>query len=457
MATEAAVKQSVKAAYVTSGSQRMYERARKSLAGGVASVARVIPAGPWPYPIYLERGEGSRIWDVDGNEYIDYNLAHGPLILGHRPPELTAAMVDILQTRGSTFALGHDLEYLAAEQLVAHVPSIELVRFTNSGSESVLAALRFARGATGRNKIVRFEGHYHGWGDPIHWSHRPLVAAAGLAHAPRAVPATNGIPDSYGAELIIQPWNDLEVLERTLRTRQHEVAAVITEPIMGNCGGLLPLPGYLQQVRELTAKYGILLIFDEVITGFRVGLNGAQGLFGVTPDITTLAKAIGAGYPVGAVGGTHKVMDFVASHQITHAGTYNGNLVQTGAVNSTVAQLARPGVYERLTALGDRLRAGLLKAASELGIPAVTTGVGPMLQIWFQEKSPTNYREAALGASYTLGRQELFRRGLQQRGVMLLAGQFSNWYVSTAHREQDIDTTIDRSREAMIELKDQLA
>jgi glutamate-1-semialdehyde 2,1-aminomutase len=456
MATHVEATPDARAAYVTETSRLMHERAKQSLAGGVASVARVFPPGPWPYPIYVDRGDGSRIVDVDGNEYIDYNLAHGPLILGHRPPELTAAIVNILQERGSTFALSHNLEYEAAEKVVKHVPSIDLMRFTNSGTEAVLAVLRFARAFAGRTKIVRFEGHYHGWGDPIHWSHRPIPGASGLPHAPRAVPATNGIAESYGNELIIQPWNEPDILERTIRTRKHEIAAVITEPIMGTGGGILPADGYLKFLRDVTREHDVLLIFDEVVTGFRLGLAGAQGHFGVTPDLTTLAKAIAGGYPVGAVGGRRDIMQAVATHQVTHAGTYNGNLVQTGAVNSTLEQLARPGTYERLWAMGDRLRSGLLKAAADLGIPAVVTGLGPMLQIWFQERAPTNIREAIAGPSFALGRWELFRQGLQQRGVVVLQSQLSNWFVSTAHSELDIDETVARAGDAMEELRDRL-
>jgi glutamate-1-semialdehyde 2,1-aminomutase len=377
------------------------------------------------------------------------------LILGHRPPELTEVMVRIIQERGTTFALSHNLEFEAAEKVVARVPSMDLLRFTNSGTEAVLAALRFARGAAGKTRIVRFEGHYHGWGDPIHWSHRPALPAAGLERAPRAIPATAGIPESYGQELIIQPWNRPEILERTIRNRKHEIAAVITEPIMGNCGGILPQPGYLDFLRKITQENDILLIFDEVITGFRVGLNGAQGLWGVTPDLTTVAKAMGAGYPVGAVGGRKDIMDLVASHQITHAGTYAGNLLQTGAVSTTMDLLSRPGTYERLTALGDRLRAGWHAAASDLGIPLATTGVGPMLQLWFQDKAPINYREAVIGPSYN-GRHELFRVAMARRGVTCIPGQSSNWFVSTAHTEQDIDATIDRSADAMRELRERL-
>ena len=454
MAIVADTAASAPAEYSTANSRAMHERAKHSLAGGVASVARLFP-GPWPYPPYLVEGHGSHVTDVDGNDYIDYNLAHGPLILGHRPAELTEAMVRILQERGSTFALGHNLEFEAAEKVVERVPSMDLIRFTNSGTEAVLAAVRFARGAAGKSKIVRFEGHYHGWGDPIHWSHRPVVAAAGLERAPRAMPATAGIPDAYGQELIIQPWNRPEILERTIRNRKHEIAAVITEPIMGNCGGLLPQPGYLEFLRKITQDNDIFLIFDEVITGFRVGLSGAQGLFGVTPDLTTVAKAMGAGYAVGAVGGRHEIMDLVASHQITHAGTYCGNLLQTGAVSTTLDILSRPGTYERLTALGDRLRAGWHAAANALGIPLATTGLGPMAQLWFQQTAPTNYREAVAGPSYN-GRHEKFRAAMQRRGVMFIPGQASNWYVSTAHTDQDIDATIDRSADAMQELREQL-
>jgi glutamate-1-semialdehyde 2,1-aminomutase len=440
--------------YSTEKSGKAFERARKTLAGGVGSVARSPLAGFSPYPLYFERGEGSRVWDVDGNEYVDYALGFGPLLLGHRHPELVKAVDDVIKNRSTTFGICHDLEYKAAEKVVEHLPSVDMVRFANSGTEAVMAAIRLARGYSGKEKILRFEGHYHGWSDVIHWNTRAPLGAIGLRQAPRPVPGTSGIPDCYGQALIIQPWNDEEILRKTIERRGHEIAAIITEPLMCNLGATAPKEGYLQFLRDICDANDILLIFDEVITAFRLGIGGAQGYHGVYPDITTMAKALGGGYPVAAFGGRREIMELTASHAVSHAGTYNGNALCMAAVAATVGVLERPGIYDELFALGDRLRNGLEKVIHEAGMPAVAQGVGPVLQIWFEERPIVDYRDAMTRTSFaTFG---LFAKAMLKRGVLFNVAQMGVWYISTAHTKDNIDFTLDAARDAMEEVKRQL-
>jgi len=265
------------------------------------------------------------------------------------------------------------------------------------------------------------------------------------------VPATAGIAEPYGQCLIIQPWNDPDVLRKTIKRRAHEIAAIITEPILCNLGATMPKEGYLQFLREICTENDILLIFDEVITAFRLGLSGAQGYFGVMPDITTMAKALGGGYPVSAVGGKKEIMDLLGQNAITSAGTYNGNLLCMAAVKETVGTLEKPGVYEKLHALGDRLRRGLAETSREAGIPAVAQGAGPVSQIWFQEKPIANYREGAASKSQAI--HPLFIHELYKRGVMVNPSQYGVWYISTAHTEQDIDFAVEAARGALRAVK----
>ena len=436
--------------HVTVNSGKMFERAQKTIAGGVGSVARSPLAGYAPYPPFIERGAGSRIWDVDGNEYVDYALGFGPLLLGHCHPQLTDAVVDTIRNRGTIFALGHDLEYEAAEKVVAHLPAVDMVRFCNSGTEAVMAAIRLARGFTGKDKIVRFEGNYHGWSDIIHWNVRSPLGAIGLRNKPRPVPGTAGIPASYGDSLIIQPWNDPETLEKTVKRQAHEIAAIITEPIMCNLGATEPQEGFHEFLRELCDAHDILLIFDEVITAFRVGLGGAQAHFGVMPDITTMAKALGGGYPVAAVGARQEVMDLMAHHQVSHAGTYNQNVMSMAAVKATIEILEQPGVYDHLYTLGDRLARGLETVCRDAGLPATVQGVGPVLQLWFEDKPVVDYRDAMSRGSF--GLHARFRDAMFRRGA-LFNGQFGVWYISTAHSTEDIDFTLEAAREAVQEAK----
>lgn len=439
----------------TERSRALYERALRSLAGGVGSMARSTFAGYAPHPLYMERGEGAHIFDVDGNEYIDYLLALGPLILGHRPPAVTKAVVDVIERTGSMLGTNHSLELELAERVVRAVPGADLVRFSNSGTEAVMMALRLARAFTGKRRIVRFEGHFHGWSDAIHWSVRPAIPAAGLEHAPRSLPAVPGIPEELADALIVLPWNRPEVLERTIRDRHHEIAAVITEPLMANNGCVEPLPGFLRAIREITAAHGVLLILDEVITGFRLALGGAQEYYGVRADLATFAKALGAGYPISAVAGRRDVMELVARNEVPYLGTYNTSSVVVAAAIAALDELSRPGTYERLFALGDRLANGLRDEFRGAGIPALVQGLGPVFQIWFTDTPATTYREAVARAKPTF--YATFQQAMLRRGVLFHPNQHEHFFLSTAHDDEDIERTLEAAKGAVAEIRDRFA
>ena len=293
----------------TPTSKALFERASKTIPGGAGSSARTVKFGWSPYPPFMRQGTGSHLTDVDGNEYIDYLLGLGPMILGHRHPVITQAVADAIAEYGTCFGLPYELEIEAAEKVVAAVPGIEKVRFTNSGSEAVGSAVRLARAHTGRRLIVRFEGHYHGWQDTIYWSNHVDPKLAGPKESPRPVASGPGVPLELTDTLVVLSWNDPESFVKLMNERGHEIAAVITEPAVFNTGCILPEPGYLELLRSETIKHGSLLIFDEVITGFRFARGCAQEFFGVTPDLTTLAKGLGGGFPVAALGGSIRIRE----------------------------------------------------------------------------------------------------------------------------------------------------
>jgi glutamate-1-semialdehyde 2,1-aminomutase len=432
----------------TERSQELFARAQEHLAGGVGSGTRSPRSGWRPSPIYVDHASGSRVTDVDGNEYVDYQMGQGPLILGHRPPSVLEAVTRTINERGSLFALAHDLEGRAADAVSARMPSMEALRFGNSGSECVAYALRFSRAATGRTLVLRFEGCYHGWTDGIHWSAHPSPDEAGPAGAPAVVPATSGIPPQIGETLAVAPFNDLAALERIFAERGDEIAAAIIEPIMGNAGGVFPAPGFLERLRELTTRYGSVLIFDEVLTGMRVGPAGAQGLLGVTPDLTVLAKALAAGFPVAAVGGRRDLMDVVVSGRTMHGGTYNSNAMACAAVIAATEATGRPGFYEDLLARGDRLAEGLVAIAREAGFEdACHTGVGSMFQLWLGGPAPTDYRSGqALVATSPF--PVFFTEMLEQR-VIVQPPQEGLFLMSGAHSDDDVDRTLEAAAAVM--------
>ncbi|GAS91337.1 aspartate aminotransferase family protein [Mycolicibacterium brisbanense] len=431
----------------TPNTRALFERAKRTIPGGAGSTAR-LPRNGWkPSPLFMAEGTGSRLTDVDGNTYIDYLLGLGPMILGHRHPGVTAAVQRAIAEYGTCFGLPYELEIEAAEKVVAAVPGIEQVRFTNSGSEAVGTAVRLARATTGRRLIVRFEGHYHGWQDTVYWSNHVDVDLAGPADHPRPVAMGPGVPAELGGTLEVLTWNDPESFVKLMDRRGDEVAAVLTEPAVFNTGCILPEPGYLELLRSETRKHGAMLIFDEVITGFRFARGGAQEWFGVLPDLTTLAKGLGGGFPVAAVGGTTEAMRLVAAGKYSHSGTYNANVVQCAAVSATMDVLAEPGLYERQRALGYRLAEGLSTLAADRGLDAYVEGLGTVFQLWFADGPIRNWRDAVAHAD-----EDLFTRWYQEmllRGVLFHPLQFENLFVSLVHDDHDIDETLTAAADAL--------
>ncbi len=425
-------------------SRRLFERARETISGGVNSTARATWSGWDPHPLFVQDATGSRLHDVDGNEYIDYLLGLGPMILGHRPPAVTAAVVKAIETTGTVFALPAEAEIDLAARMIAAVPSLDQVRLCNTGTEAVLYATRLARAFTGRTKIIRFEGMYHGFSDGVYWSKHPDPDTSGPDNAPIAVPQGPGLPVGVGEGLIILPWNDINALRDVLERRGHEVAAVLTEALMCNTGCILPEPGYLEAMRELTAKHGVVLIYDEVITGFRIGLGGAQGHYGITPDLSTFAKGLGGGFPIAAMGGRRDIMALVASGTVSMAGTYAGNVLAVAAGNAALTELARPGMFEGLYAVSDRLRTGLEKVFHDAQISTRVVGLGPVYQVWFTEHDIRNYRDAARFARHDIFR--IWWEGMLDRGILFHPGAFENLFVSFAHSVDDVDQTLEAAR-----------
>ena len=423
-----------------SRSGALFDEARQVIPAGAGSSARTIRFGWDPYPPFIAAGSGSRVRDVDGNEYVDYLLGLGPMILGHRHPGITAAVTAAISEIGTCLGLPTALEVEAARKVVEAVPGVEMVRFTNSGSEAVGTAVRLARATTGRRLLVRFEGHYHGWQDVVYWSNHVDPAEAGPADHPRPVPSGAGVPAELADTLAILTWNDPDSFLRLMDQRGDEVAAVITEPVMLNTGAILPEPGWLELLREQTRRHGSLLIFDEVITGFRFCRGGAQEWYGVLPDLTTLAKGLGGGFPVAAIGGTRAAMAMVADGRYSHSGTYNANIIQCAAVSAAMDILAEPGLYERQRALGEQLLDGFRAAAARTGVPVQVVGFGTAFQVWFSEHPIRNWRDArayANEARFTRWWQEMLLRG-----VLFHPSQFENLFVSLVHTERDIETTL---------------
>jgi len=423
-------------------SAALFESARLVIAGGVSSDARRSIGTP----MYVDHAAGSRLWDIDGNSYVDYVLGQGPSVLGHCPAEVVAAVAE-QAGRGMSYAAQHRLEVEVAERLCRMVPSAELVRFNSVGSEAVHGALRLARGHTGRPKVLKFEGHYHGWFDPVLYSLHPALDQAGAVDAPVPVPGTLGQPPSAEGDLVVVGWNDLDALRTAMEKHRGEIAAVIMEPILCNSGAIVPAPGYLEGVRALCDEHGSLLVFDEVITGFRVAPGGAQERLGVLPDLATFGKAMAGGMQVSALVGRAAVMETIASGRVGHAGTFNSHPVAMAAANATMTILdeQRDELYGRLNALGERLMAGLRTAAREAGLALLVDGIGPAFQTYFtSEEAVRDYRDFARIDRVTATR---FHSELQDRGVNIVPRGL--WLMSTAHTDADIDETLQAATAAL--------
>ena len=422
----------------------MFERAKKSLAGGVSSEFRKFG---YPAPLFYSHGQGSKIVDVDENEYLDFTLSQGPLILGHSHPQVLAS-VEKASREGQLFAGQHLQEMELAETIQRLVPCAELVRFSLSGSEADHAALRVARAVTGRQKFIRFEGHYHGWLDNVAYGVGGALDALGEREHPTAVPWTQGLPDSARDEFILLPWNDLDLLTKMVEARHDEIAAIITEPVMCNSGCIVPKPGFLEGLRELCTRFGIALIFDEVITGFRLGLGGAQGYFGVTPDLAVFAKAIANGYPISVLAGQRKWMQPIADGKVIHAGTLNSGNPSVAAALATLGVLERDGSHVRMFALGGRLAKGLREAAKDTHQNLKVTGPGPMLQAGFTDLDAIHdYRDTL---SYDRAKYGRFVAAMHERGIRLIGRGL--WYLSAVHTEAEVDEAIAAARVVLGEL-----
>lgn len=424
----------------TERSAELFKRARESIAGGVTSITRGTTIGWNPYPPFIRHGDGSRLFDEDENEYIDYILGHGPLILGHRPRAVTEAVTQAIEEYGAMFALPYELEQKVAEKIRAHIPSMELMKFCNSGSEATHYAVRLARAVTGRDKIIKFEGQYHGWTDATEFSYHPALKDLGPRTMPRTIPAAAGTPMEFARMIITQPWNDPETLFKTIQDHRHEIAAIITEPVMANCGVIPPEPGYLQSLRGMTKENDILLIFDEVITGLRVSLGGAQQLYGVSPDITVIGKALGAGFAVAGYGGSREVMEPVARDEVLHAGTFNGNTVAMSAAYATMCELEKPGVYDRLESLTNELASGAAEILAKSGHIVQVQRVASLFQIYFSVRPIREYRDAASYAD--LVKFKALHQALRERGVLVYPYGLGRWFLSTAHSESDVASTL---------------
>jgi glutamate-1-semialdehyde 2,1-aminomutase len=398
-----------------------------------------------PVPLVIERAHGSHLVDVDGNEYVDYVLGFGPMLLGHSPRAVIEAVRDQVG-HGFTYGAQHALERELAECMVKTIPCAELVCFSTTGSEAVHAALRIARAATGRRKIVKFEGHYHGWLDPVHIATPGLPPAAAELDAPLAAPPGTG-GQQASDDVLVARWNDADALEALLATHGHDVAAVLMEPLASNGGLIPPAPGYLERARELTQSCGALLIFDEVVTGFRLALGGAQERYGVTPDLATYGKAIAAGMPLSAVAGRSDVMEVVTDGRVRHVGTFNcAPPAAAAAVTALELYIARsPELYERLEALAVSLADGLSAAACEAGVPLKVHQVGPLLQTFIldPEHEVTSYADtrAADGERFAL-----FAEAMLDRGVNVLPRGW--WFLSTEHTDEDLELTLEAARGA---------
>jgi len=414
--------------------------ARSLLPGGVNSPARACRS-VGADPVFAARGDGAYVTDVDGHRYLDYVGAFGPMILGHGRREVLDAMRAQLEL-GLSFGMPTELESRLAEAIARLVPGIERLRLVSSGTEATMSAIRLARGKTGRSKVIKLEGCYHGHADH-------LLVKAGSGAMTLGQPDSAGVPPRIAGETLVAPYNDVAAMAQ-LFADHDDIACVILEPVVGNMGVVPPAPGYLQAVKDLCEKHGALFIMDEVMTGFRVALGGAQARFGVTPHITCLGKIIGGGMPIGAYGGSSELMATIAPEgPVYQAGTNSGNPVSVAAGIATLTLLAQPGVYEHLETLGARLEAGLNQALAQTQVPGTVQRVGSMITLFFTEemgRPVTRMEDVPASAKTRFG---AFFRGMRDRGQMLPPSQYEAWFISTAHTVDDIDTTIAAARDIL--------
>lgn len=425
----------------TTKSRKLYKQALKLMPGGVSSPVRAFKAVSGN-PLFIAKAKGSKIYDVDGNEYIDYVLSWGPLILGHAYPSVVKALKKAIE-RGTSYGAPTELEIKLATLVKKAFPSIEKIRFVNSGTEATMSAIRVARGFTKRNKVIKFEGCYHGHVDG-------LLVSAGSGGATFSIPDSLGVPQSYTAETIVLPFNDINIFKNTLKEHWKDIACVIVEPVVGNMGCILPKEDFLKVLREETAKYGIVLIFDEVMTGFRVSFGGAQYYYGVKPDLTCLGKVIGGGLPVGAYGGKKEIMALVAPEGgVYQAGTLSGNPLAMTAGIETLRVLSKTSVYKRLEKTMQHLESGLKDAAKQAGVNVKFYRAGTMFCTYFTENEVIDAKTAKTS---DIEKFKKFFWGMLERGVYIAPSQFEAGFISLAHTEKDIEKTIQSAYKTFKEL-----
>ncbi|MFQ5924710.1 MAG: glutamate-1-semialdehyde 2,1-aminomutase [Dehalococcoidia bacterium] len=419
-------------------SEKLFQEAQRYLPGGVNSPVRAFKA-VGGNPLFIRKGQGSRIYDEDGNEFIDYVCSWGPLILGHSHPQVVAALKKAVE-RGTSFGAPTELETTLAKMISAAMPSIEMIRFVNSGTEATMSAIRLARAFTARDKVLKFAGGYHGHSDG-------LLARAGSGVATLRIPDSPGVLPSYVRDTLVAPYNNAEVAEHLFKRYPKKIAAIIVEPVAANMGVVPPQPGFLERLRQLTQEFGSLLIFDEVITGFRLAYGGAQALYRITPDLTCLGKIIGGGLPIGAYGGRSDIMQMVAPlGSVYQAGTLSGNPLAMTAGIETLKILRQPQLYDRLEASSSLLGKGIAGAATEAGINIQASRVGSVLTVFFCEERVLDYEVAKRADT------ELYSRFFQQMlmdGIYWPPSQFEAAFISAVHTDEDIQTTVERIGKAL--------
>ncbi len=422
-----------------------FDRGKKALVNGVSSGFRY-----WgdEDTLVIDRGEGAYVYDMDGSKYIDYQLGFGPVILGHGHPVVAEAVAEAARA-GTTFAMTTAREIEAAEKVVAAVDYIDSMRFTNTGTEATMHALRLARGYTGRDLFMKFEGTYHGAHDYVLFSTSgTAIGSLGSRHSPLPVQASSGIPSTIRDYVRIVPFNDLEAMEKLFRSEGHRIACMLIEPMMGNCFGIMPEPGFLEGLRRICDEYGTLLIFDEVKTGFRMALGGAEEVFGVTPDLGTFAKSMGNGFPVAAIGGKQEIMQAWADGGITQAGTYSGNGVAVAAAAATIGVLSDGAAFRHVEKVGGMLMRGLDGICKAKGVPAHIVGHPSMVGVFFGEDRPTEFRHKAGHNADLYGEVVLRMIG---RGVLPVDDALEPFFMSAAHTEEDIAVTLQAFEDSLVE------
>lgn len=425
----------------TTKSQEIFAAAQNLMPGGVSSPVRAFKS-VGGQPIVFDRVKGAHIWDVDGNQYVDYVGTWGPAICGHAHPEVIAALHKTLD-KGTSFGAPCALENVLAQMVIDAVPSIEMVRFVNSGTEACMAVLRLMRAFTKRDKVIKFEGCYHGHADMF-------LVKAGSGVATLGLPDSPGVPKSVTSNTLTAPYNDLEAVKALFAENPDEISGVILEPVVGNAGFIPPDAGFLEGLREITREYGALLVFDEVMTGFRIAYGGAQEKFGVTPDLTTLGKIIGGGLPVGAYGGRRDIMSMVApAGPMYQAGTLSGNPLAMTAGIKTLELLQKPGTYEYLDQVTKKLTDGLLQIAKETGHEVCGGQISGMFGMFFNTGPVHSYDDAKSSDTAKFGR---YHRGMLERGIYLAPSQFEAGFTSIAHTEEDIEKTLAAARDVMSSL-----